>query len=227
MPILGIETATLSGGAALFGEKGLIAEYRLNIEVTHSERLLLMIDRLLQEARTPLHEIEAVALSIGPGSFTGLRIGLATAKGLCLGTGRPVIAVPTLLALAHRVPFSSLPVIPLLDAKKKEVYWAAFEFDRGICRRLTEDAVSSPEEMLGKIPRPALFLGEGAEVYGDRIRERFGEEAHFAPMSLRLPSAASVAEIGLEKLRRGEISDPVSVVPIYLRRSEAEIKWGA
>jgi tRNA threonylcarbamoyladenosine biosynthesis protein TsaB len=225
MLLLAIETSTLSGGVALIGEEGIIAEYRLNIEITHSERLLVMIDRVLQEARIPLSKVDALAVSIGPGSFTGLRIGLATAEGLALGAAKPIVTVPTLMALACRVPFSTLPVVPLLDAKKKEVYWAAFQFDGEICRRLIDDEVSSPEEMLRRIPRPALFLGEGARLYADLIRKEMGDQSRFAPAALLLPSAASVAEIGLEKLRRGELSDPISATPLYLRRSEAEIKW--
>jgi tRNA threonylcarbamoyladenosine biosynthesis protein TsaB len=225
MLLLAIETSTLSGGVALIGEEGIVAEYRLNIEITHSERLLVMIDRVLQEARVSLSKVDALAVSIGPGSFTGLRIGLATAEGLALGAAKPIVTVPTLMALASRVPFSTLPVVPLLDAKKKEVYWAAFGFEAGVCRRLIDDEVSSPEEMLRRIPRPALFLGEGSRLYADLIRREMGEQARFAPAALLLPSASSVAEIGLEKLKRGELSDPVSATPFYLRRSEAEIKW--
>lgn len=226
MQLLALETATLSGGVAIIGDGGLVAEYRLNIQVTHSERVLLMIDRVLKEAKVPLEEIDAVALSIGPGSFTGLRIGLATAKGLCLGTGKPMVPVSTLMALACRVPFSSLPVVPLLDAKKKEVYGGIFQFDKGSVQQLMKDSVCPVEEILRQLQGPALFLGDGAKVYADTIRDKLGGNAHFAPVSLSLPSAASVAEIAFEKLQKWEVSDPFSVVPVYLRRSEAEIRRG-
>jgi len=224
MQLLAIETATLSGGVAIAAEEGIVAEYRLNVEMTHSERLLMMVDRVLKEARVSLDKIDAIAVSIGPGSFTGLRIGLATAKGLCLGAEKPLIAVPTLAALAARVPFAPVPVVPMLDAKKKEVYWGSFQFRDGRVERLSPDSVSSPEAMLRQLTPPALFLGSGAILYKELIRQALGEHAQFAPMSLALPSAASVAELGHEDLRRGAFCDPVLAVPLYLRRSEAEVR---
>src|SRR5574340_111067 len=121
MLVLGIETATKTGGVALINEKGVIAEYTSNIEVTHSERLMANVDRLLKDTGIALADVEGLAVSIGPGSFTGLRIGIATIKGIVLATGKPVAAVPTLAALAWNVPHAAHAVCPLLDAKKKEV----------------------------------------------------------------------------------------------------------
>jgi tRNA threonylcarbamoyladenosine biosynthesis protein TsaB len=122
MRLLALETATLAGGAALLDDGRLVGESRLNIALTHSERLMAMVDRLLQDCAWEASSLHGLAISIGPGSFTGLRVGAATAKGLALALDLPVAPVPTLDALAATLPFADAPVCPLLDARKGEVY---------------------------------------------------------------------------------------------------------
>src|SRR3990172_1127161 len=120
MYVRGIETSTKTGGAAVVSETGLIAEYTLNVEATYSERLMAAVDRVLADAGLAVSGLDGFAVSVGPGSFTGLRIGLSAVKGLALATGKPVAAVPTLRALAWNLPCSAYPVCPLLDARKNE-----------------------------------------------------------------------------------------------------------
>ncbi|MGH7386409.1 MAG: tRNA (adenosine(37)-N6)-threonylcarbamoyltransferase complex dimerization subunit type 1 TsaB, partial [Candidatus Rokuibacteriota bacterium] len=122
MRLLALETATLAGGAALLDDGRLVGEIRLNIALTHSERLMAVVDRLLQDCGGDARSLDALAVSVGPGSFTGLRVGAATAKGLALALEIPVAPVPTLDALAATLPFADAPVCPLLDARKGEVY---------------------------------------------------------------------------------------------------------
>lgn len=228
MKLLAIETATLAGGVALMDEAGLIAEYRLHVEVRHSERLLAAIDRLLTDGGVGLAELDAVAVSIGPGSFTGLRVGLSTAKGLAMGRGKPLVAVPTLEAMAALFPYSNALIAPMLDARRNEVYWGLFDTRGGMPVRIHPESAASPEaalEAIGSVQRPILAVGEGAERYRDLLLSRRPEGIIFPPKALRFPSAASVAELGLMKLQRGEVVSAEAAAPFYLRASTAELKW--
>jgi tRNA threonylcarbamoyladenosine biosynthesis protein TsaB len=225
MYILGIETATKTGGVAIVSEAGVLAEYTLNIEVTHSERLMSTVDRVLKDTGFTLANVDGFGVSIGPGSFTGLRIGLATIKGLAFATGKPVAAVPTLKALAWNIPFSRYPVCPLLDARKSEVYAALFRHDGSDYDQEMPETVISLAEMAGTMNRDILFTGEGARLFAGEIEKIFGDRAHFASLSSTAPSAASVAEIALMMLKAGQQTMPDALVPMYIRRPEAEVAW--
>jgi tRNA threonylcarbamoyladenosine biosynthesis protein TsaB len=224
MLVLGIETSTTQGGVALVGEAGLISEYTLNVEVTHSERVLPAIERMLQDAGVPLSALGGLAVSIGPGSFTGLRIGLSTAKGLAYATGLPVAAVPTLEAMAWVLPQARPPICPVLDARKQEVYAAVFQHGPDGLGRLMEDPALSPEALAAQIRKPTLFLGDGLSAYGDLWRRLLGERLVLPPATHRGPRAACVADLGRQRLLRGEAEAIGSLVPRYLRASEAELR---
>jgi len=224
MLVLGVETSTMQGGAALVGDDGLCSEYTLNVEATHSERLLPTIDRMFRDAGVGLDTLSGLAVSIGPGSFTGLRIGLSTVKGLAYATGLPVVGVPTLEALASSVPFGREQVCPVLDARKQEVYAALFRCERGALVRIMEDTALAPEALCGKIRRPTIFLGDGLAVYGDLFRRLLGDRMLIPPPPSCGARPAYVAELGRQRLLRGE-RDPVdSLVPRYLRPCEAELR---
>lgn len=224
MLVLGVETSTMQGGAALVGEGGLRSEYTLNVEATHSERLLPTIDRMLGDAGIGLDALSGIAVSIGPGSFTGLRIGLGTVKGLAYATGLPVVGVPTLEALASSIPFARVQVCPVLDARKQEVYAALFRVAGGGLVRIMEDSALEPEALCARVRRPTIFLGDGLAVYGDLFRRLLGDRMLIPPPSSRGARPACVAELGRQRLLRGE-RDPVdALVPRYLRPSEAELR---
>jgi tRNA threonylcarbamoyladenosine biosynthesis protein TsaB len=225
MRILGIETATRTGGVAIISESGVIAEYTLNVEVTHSERLMSTVDRVLADTGLTLAGIDGFAVSSGPGSFTGLRIGIAAVQGLTFTTGKPVAAVPTLRALAWNLPHAAHPVCPLLDARKQEVYAALYRCGEGGPVMIMQERVSSLQELAGETDGITLFTGEGANLFRREIMRFFGERAVFAPLSATVPSAASVAEIGLGMMRSGETADPENLAPLYIRRPEAEVAW--
>ncbi len=225
MKVLGIDTSTMMGSVGLIDDDRPIGEYSLSIEVTHSERLMEGVNILLQGSRTRLEDIDGFAISTGPGSFTGLRIGLGTVKGLCMATGKGAAPVPTLEALALNMPYCSYAICPVLDARKKEIYAALFKYsENGCIIRLTEDMVISPPLLIERIREPVVFLGDGVYIYRDFLKKRLGEYAHFAPVNTMLPSGLSVAWIGLGKLKKGETISSTEV-PLYIRRSEAEIKW--
>jgi tRNA threonylcarbamoyladenosine biosynthesis protein TsaB len=269
MKLFAIETSTMLGGIAVIDDSaGLIAEARLNVKSTHSERLMTEIDHIMKHSGVKLSDIDAFAISIGPGSFTGLRIGLSTVKGFAFATGRPIVAVPTLEALAWNFPYCRYPVCTMFDARKKEVYAALFYWEgNGFVRLLEEMSVkvddltetvrarflTENEQEVSQAPNlslPAggncegdlksglcrgkgngrfsheniLFIGEGALLYKDRILETFKEKAILPPPDRMAPSPANVAAIGMQKALRGEFSEPISLIPFYVRRSEAEIK---
>lgn len=218
----------MTGSMALMDEERLIAEYTLNLAETHTSRLMPAIDRILKDASLTIKDLDGIAVSLGPGSFTGLRIGIATAKGLAQGLNIPVVGIPTLDGLAFNLSHCKDLVCPILDARKGEVYCALYKNGK----RLTKYIACEPNRLLEDLrswildPRSQIvFLGDGIEVYGDLIKKRLGKKAVFAPKSRRLPNASSIAELGLKKLRRGKKSELLTLKPIYIRPSEAELKW--
>jgi len=241
MKILAIETSTLLGGIAILDDaSGLIAEVKLNVQSTHSERLMPEIAHALEKASLLPDDIDAFAVSIGPGSFTGLRIGLSTVKGFSYATGKPIVAVPTLEALSWNFAYCRYPVCTMLDARKKEVYAAVFQWEGEGFRRMIDEMSVKVDNLLEKIMdnnppfgkwgergfigERVLFIGEGALLYREKIVKVMGERALFPPANKMIPSPANVAYLGLQKAVRGEFSEPVSLVPFYVRKSEAEIK---
>jgi tRNA threonylcarbamoyladenosine biosynthesis protein TsaB len=225
MYILGIETSTKTGSVAIVSEDGIIAQYSLNIEVTHSERLMSTVDRVLTDTGFQIADMDGYAVAIGPGSFTGLRIGLAAVKGLGLVTGKPVAAVPTLKALAWNLPYAAYPVCPMLDARKNEVYAATFRFEGSALVCGMAEAVISLSRLSERISEETIFTGEASRLFRTDIIELFGDRALFAPISAILPSAAAVAEIGLDMIKSGNQADPDTLTPMYIRRPEAEVAW--
>ncbi|NOX97985.1 MAG: tRNA (adenosine(37)-N6)-threonylcarbamoyltransferase complex dimerization subunit type 1 TsaB [Nitrospirae bacterium] len=230
MRILGIETSTRTGSVALVQGEGVIAEYTLNSKETHTARLMPMIDHILKDAHLTIRQMDAVAVSLGPGSFTGLRIGIATAKGLCLALRKPLIGISTLDALAHNIGHTSQLICPLLDARKGEVYTAIYRYrlpgKKQRLEKLSKDMVLSLDKLLSKINASTVFLGDVFDSYRDLIGKRLGKKASFAPPALNFPRAANVAVLGLEKLQSGEEEPGLSEIePLYVRRPEAEVQW--
>jgi len=226
MKILAIETATVAGSIAILDDgAGLIGEVRVDVKVAHAERLMPSIEWLMKTSGVSVREIDAFAVSIGPGSFTGLRIGLSTVKGFSYATGKPVVPVPTLDAFARTLPFCSYMICPLFDARKKELYAALYKWDGGVCRKILPETAISPQELMEHIHERTVFMGEGAALYKEIIAGTLKDNAVFAPASRMSPAASSVAEIAVEKLKEGTVADPVSLTPFYIRKSEAEIRW--
>jgi tRNA threonylcarbamoyladenosine biosynthesis protein TsaB len=221
--ILGIEASTEVSSVALCGEEGLRSEYTLCRKVTHSEQLLPVVHRVLDDAEVTWEGIRAVAVSVGPGSFTGLRVAVSTAKGLAYAAKKPVVPVSSLLGLAHRFAATQLPICVLLDARKGEVYTALFRSREGVVHRISPERAVSPEKLCEEIRETTLFVGEGALKYRSLLEERIPSYTVIVPGSINLLSAASIGEIGLQKVNAGQIIDPAELVPNYIRRSEAEM----
>ncbi len=183
------------------------------------------VDRVLTGAGIALADLDGLCVSAGPGSFTGLRIGIATVKGIAMATGKPIAAVPTLMALAWNVPHAGYPVCPLLDARKNEVYAALFRQENNSLSTVMDTQTLSLDALAAKISQRTVFTGEGSYIFRADLQRRFGELALFAPLSALVPSAASVAELGMLALGSGKQIAPDDLVPIYIRRPEAEVAW--
>ncbi len=227
--ILSIDTATpcssvaiTSGGIAAGGQ--VIAELSLHSSVTHSRRVLAAIAWLLAEAGLQKDNIWGYCVGLGPGSFTGLRIGVATAKGLASAAERPLYGVVSLDGIAASCSLSGLPVCVVLDARKKEVYTARYRFDdAGIARRDTAIAALSPEELVTQINERTLFIGDGLKTYGDFFRSQLGDEMVVAPRTLWSPQAATLGLLAGERATQGERPESATVLPCYVRASDAEL----
>lgn len=241
MIILGLDTSTATASGALIENGRLInEEVRCPAEpkspgsspsprTNHAIILLPLVHTLLEGAKISLQQISALAISIGPGSFTGLRIGLSTVMGLTYGWEVPVVGVPTLLAIASRVRGWNGLICPFLDARKKEVYAALFRRDEdGELTRLTEDTVCAPQRILDRSQDlghgGCLFIGDGTNVYGDLIRACWGNQAMISLGGSYPSTAYSVACIAAERVKREDFDPPGLLAPLYLRLSEAELK---
>jgi tRNA threonylcarbamoyladenosine biosynthesis protein TsaB len=225
MLILGIDTSTTTGGVALVSEERLIANYQLDVTVTHSARLFPAIDAMLRDAQLTLNNLNGIAVAIGPGSFTGLRIGVAAAKSLAFLNKIPLIGISTLEALAYPLSPTNLLICPILDALRGEVYAAGFQADHGRLERIFEDRIISIPELLALLQPPCLFTGNGITKHQQEIQNKFGKEAVFAPLNLRVVLPSSIAGLGLQQLAAGILDDPLKLEPRYLRRPEAEVIW--
>jgi len=223
MKLLAVESATLSGGVALLDGDRLLGEITLNIAITHSERLMSAVDRLLADCGLAPADLDGLAVSVGPGSFTGRRVGLATVKALAMALDLPVAAVPTLDALAARLPFADAPVCPILDARKGEVYLSLYRWREGGMAREWDYLALPPELAAARLDAPVILLGDGIEACRPWL-SRLGAGARMAPPAQRLPSAAAVAGLGRAALAAGAGVGAESLAPLYLRPSEAELK---
>jgi tRNA threonylcarbamoyladenosine biosynthesis protein TsaB len=228
MRILAVETSTPVGSISLVAEDGVILGRESGEVSTHSTWLLPALRGLLAEVGLAADQVDGFAVSVGPGSFTGLRIGLSTVKGLALATGKPVVAVPTLEALAHSVPRCRVLICPILDARKKEVYAAFYLQDQdGTLRCQGQEMVLRPGALAEMISQRVLFLGSGVDLYRDVLTAALGKKAMFASARFRHPRAAEVGKLGLKRLVGGQVEDLDSLEPKYVRPSEAELKKAA
>ncbi len=233
MKILGLDSSGLVASVAVVEDDELVAEYTTNYKKTHSQTLLPMLEELKSMIELDLGTLDAIALASGPGSFTGLRIGSATAKGLGLALDRPLVEVPTLEGLAWNLWGTDRVVCPLMDARRNQVYTAAYEFLpvgegyelSGILPQSPRDIQAVLEELTG-LGRAVVFLGDGVPVYRETIREKCGVPYTFAPANSNRQRAASIAGLGSVYFSRGMTVDAAGHRPEYLRQSQAEQEAG-
>lgn len=225
MKILGVDSSGLVASVALVEDANLIAEYTVNYKKTHSQTLLPMLDEIVKMTDTDLATIDAIAVAKGPGSFTGLRIGTATVKGLGLALDKPLIGVPTVEGLAMNLCETSELVCPLMDARRNQVYTGIYRFRNGNMEIVKEQiaiALQDIMDALNRIGEPVVFLGDGVPVYEEQIHQGMEVPYRFAPAHLNKQRAAAVAVRAMEYYRQGRLEDADAFAPDYLRLSQAE-----
>lgn len=218
MRVLAIETSGLAASAAIGEDGRILAEFSINNQLTHSQTILPMIDKIME--LSGIDTVDAIACSTGPGSFTGLRIGGATAKGLALGYGVPLIPVPTLDALAYNVVQTDAVICPIMDARRQQVYTAFYQWEEGHFCKMTEDCAQSIEQTVSIAraqKRPVIFLGDGVAVYQQHLKSFLFVDSH-----CNVQRAASVAALGIKYAKEGRMVSGNAFTLSYLRKPQAE-----
>ena len=225
MKNLGIDSSGLVASVAVVEDDNLLAEYTVNYKKTHSQTLLPMLDEIVKMTELDLATIDVIAVAAGPGSFTGLRIGSATAKGLGLALQKPLVAVPTVEALAYNLWGTDKIVCPLMDARRNQVYTGIYEF-AGQELQVIEGQMAVPVteivEKLNALKREVIFLGDGVPVYKEVLAQKMKIPYLLAPAHLNKQRAASVATLGAVYAAKGKTESAIKHQPDYLRLSQAE-----
>lgn len=231
MKVLALDSSGLVASVAVVEDDGvnsnLLAEYTVNYKKTHSQTLLPMLDEIVKMIELDLKTIDAIAVAAGPGSFTGLRIGSATAKGLGLALEKPLVAVPTVDGLAYNLYGTDRIICPLMDARRNQVYTGIYEF-RENCLTVIEPqmavGIEVVAEKLCKLNREVIFLGDGVPVFRQRLTETLmtGQRFSFAPAHLNKQRAGAVGALALQYIREGKTQSAAEHQPEYLRLSQAE-----
>ncbi len=220
--VLALESATAALSVALLRGHDLLDEIAA-AEGPAAATLLPAIDALLERTRVAVADLDAFAISIGPGSFTSLRVGIATLKGLAFGSDVPVLGVSTLAALARAAGPTDRLVVPLLDARRGELYAASYAAGAG-WETVVPEGVYTPVALAARLTAPCVLVGEGAALCGDAIAARLGGDVERLPPPAGNVRARYVGALGVEQLERGEWLSAAQLAPHYLRRAEAEVK---
>lgn len=225
MKILGIDSSGLVASVAVVEDQTMLAEYTVNYKKTHSQTLLPMLDEIVKMTDLDFSTLDAIAVAAGPGSFTGLRIGSATVKGLGLALGKPVIPVPTVDGLACNLYGTDKIICPLMDARRNQVYTGIYEFHGENLQVIEEQMAVSVLEIIEKLNilgHEVIFLGDGVSVYKDVIEKEIKVPYYFAPAHVNKQRAAAVAVLGAKYYAQGRMESAEAHRPEYLRLSQAE-----
>ena len=225
MKILAIESSSLVASVAIMEDDVMVAEYTINYKKTHSQTLLPMIDEICGLTEYQLQDIDAIAVSAGPGSFTGLRIGSATAKGLGLALKKPLIHIPTVEAMAYNFYDTDKYIVPIMDARRSQVYTGIYSNIEGTVEEVLPQSIMSIEELIkriNEIGHEVVFLGDGVPAFKEKIIMDIQVKAIFAPAGINRQRAGAVAELGKRYFMQGRIETAAEHAPDYLRLSQAE-----
>jgi len=224
--ILGIETATVQAGCAIGGHEGVLASAHSAKGKRHAENLVPAIDFICTQAQVELDEIGLVAVDVGPGLFTGLRVGVATAKAIAFGLRVPMIAVSSLDLLAFPVRFSNRLIVAAIDARRGELYYAFYRQVPGGVQRIGAHQLGSPDDLASELlatPEEVLLVGDGVHRYAESFEGL--AKVELVDRANSYPSAASLVQLAHAQALREEFGRPDEIEPIYLRRPDAEINW--
>ncbi|MBS4538097.1 tRNA (adenosine(37)-N6)-threonylcarbamoyltransferase complex dimerization subunit type 1 TsaB [Clostridium sp. D2Q-11] len=228
MKILAIESSSRVATCAVMDDENLLGEYIINDKMTHSKKLMPAIRELMNSLDLKPEDIDVYAGAVGPGSFTGLRIGLASIKAMAHAHEKEVIGIPTIDALAFNIPYAEGIVVPMMDARRDRVYTGIYKWEDGAFYTIMEQDVLPVEEMIDillKRNERIIINGDGAKKYREILVERLKERVMFSPNSTNMPRASSVAELALRKIKDGKGIDYRKLVPDYLRKSQAEREY--
>jgi tRNA threonylcarbamoyladenosine biosynthesis protein TsaB len=226
MLILGIESATQQVGCAIAGHEGVIASFHAAKGRRHAEVLAPAIDFVRRQARIELSEIGAIAVDIGPGLYTGLRVGVTTAKAMAQALRIPVIGVSSLDLLAFPLRYTSRLIVPVIDARRGEVFYALYRHVPGGVQRLSAHRLSTAEELASELlarGEDCLLVGDGARRYRDLFEDTARTE--LVQSGFLYPSAEDLVDLAHPKAMREEFQQPSQLNPLYLRKTDAEINW--
>lgn len=229
MKILALDSSSIVATAALIDGNKMIGEMTINHKKNHSQKLMPLIQKLLDEVEVKIQDVDGFGVSIGPGSFTGIRIGVSTAKALAQVGNKPLVGISTLEGLAFNLPYSEGLLCPILDAQREQIYTALYQWQGQKMLCIEKDqAVSVKDwiEELSKRGEKIHLIGDGIPKYAEQFQDRLGEKIWIAPIASRMPRASSIASLSLEKILKGQASDYKSVVPNYIRKSQAQQKFG-
>ena len=225
MLILGIDTSSPTGSVALLENDYVISEALLNSSQNYSDELLIEVETVFNSSKIKLNQIDGFVITTGPGSFTGLRVGMSFVKGLILATQKPFASVNTLDAYAETVQPGPYAICPVLDARKKEVYTALYNSENGLYIRETPDQAIKPGELCEQIKKPTVFVGNGLVAYQELLSSRLKENCiHNAPLK-KLTVAASATLIASRDLKENLQNNLDSLTINYIRPSEAELNY--
>ena len=227
MKVLAVDTTTASCSVAVIEDLSVCAELTTRKKQTHSKHLMTSIDSVLKSADCRTVDLDGFAVTIGPGSFTGLRIGMATIKGLASAADKPVVGISSLETLAWQCSARSRLICPLLDARKAEVYGATYRYREDRLIQQSAACAAKPEAFVGDIKQPCVFIGSGARLYHDKIQDALGDKAHFVPDDQNVIRASSVGFLSLKRFKNNETVRAADLVPFYIRKSDAELSFAA
>ena len=225
MKILAIDSSSLVASVAVVEDDIMVAEYTINHKKTHSQTLLPMINEISKMAELDLSQVDAIAVSGGPGSFTGLRIGSATAKGLGLVWDKPLIHVPTVDAMAYNLYGTDKLICPMMDARRNQTYTGLYEFINDEFKIVMEQCAISVDELIeeiNKLGKEVIFLGDGVPVFKDILNEKLSVEHTYAPAHMNRQRAGAVGVLGQKYYADGKYEAAAEHEPNYLRQSQAE-----
>jgi tRNA threonylcarbamoyladenosine biosynthesis protein TsaB len=227
MKVLSIDSSTASATCAILEDNKLLGEITFNYKKQHSVILMPIIDELLKNTNSELDSIDGFVVSKGPGSFTGLRIGMAVIKGLAQGTNKPFISISTLDALAYNLAFTEGIICPILDALRNNVYTAQYKFENQKLCRISDYMAISVDDLISNFKNetvPITFIGDATPKFKEKLSSEL-KNVRFAPVHLNIAKASSLGELGFINLKEGHADDLYLSAPIYLRKSQAEREY--
>ena len=223
--LLAVDTATEICGIALAVDGRIQAELMLSRGITHTQSVLSAIDAVLAITGLTAGDVDAYAVTRGPGSFTGLRIGISTVKGLAFATEKPMVGISTLAVLAHQASGSADLICPMMDARRSEVYWTLYRRENDGIKAIMAEQVGPATEVADAIQEPCQFIGNGVPSYRSVLQKKLTHPAQWAGSAVNNLRPAVLARQAWRQLQEGKTDDPRTFEPVYLRKSDAELHW--